>query len=77
MTRHDYAGADENLVPNVYREAVFVSSNDRLDLYLWVAEWTLHSVTPCVDPMKYLMPQSTPVRPPVSLLRKNRIRPIL
>ena len=77
MTRHDYAGADENLVPNVYREAVFVSSNDRLDLYLWVAEWTLHSVTPCVDPMKYLMSQSTPVRPPAPLLRKNRNKPIL
>ena len=38
LTRHDDAGAAENFVPNVYREAVFVSSNDWLNLYLWVAE---------------------------------------
>ena len=48
FTGHDYAGADEYLVPHVYRDAVLVPSDNRLGFYLRVAEGTLHENTPLV-----------------------------
>ena len=57
LPRDDNARADENIVPHVYRDAVFVSSNNRLGLYLRVAEWTLHGITPCVNSSKNLILQ--------------------
>ena len=48
FTGHDYAGADEYLVLDVYRDAVFVPSNNGLAFYLRVTEGTLHNNTPLV-----------------------------
>ena len=62
LPRDDNAGADENIVSHVYRDAVFVSSNNRLGLYLRVAEWTLHGITPCVNSINKLMLQIAPLR---------------
>ena len=52
LTRDDYAGADENIVPHVYRDAVFVSPNNRLGRYVRFTEWTLHGVVPHTDPVR-------------------------
>ena len=43
FTGHDYAGADEYLVLDVYRDAVFVPSNNGLAFYPRVTEGTLHA----------------------------------
>ena len=48
FTGHDYAGADEYFVLNVYRDAVFVSSDYRRGLYSRGAEGTRHGMTPLV-----------------------------
>ena len=57
LSRHDNPRADQNIVPHVYRDAVFVLSNYRLGRYLGVTEWTLHGITPGVNPIIFLMLQ--------------------
>ena len=57
LTWNDNARADQNIMPHVYRDAVFVLSNSRFGSYLGVTEWTLHGINPCVNPIIFLMLQ--------------------